>query len=325
MRRRDFIVLAGFAAAGPTLAASAQQVQLPVIGFISSISEEAYTLAAFRRGLSEQGYVEGRNVAIEYRYAQGNYDRLTAFATELVSRSVDVLVTVPSSPAALAAKAATSSIPIVFYLGADPVELGLVSSYNRPGSNATGVSVIVSSLTPKRLELLDGFLAKSLPLALLVNPTNKLVDAESKLAEEAAQALGRKLIVIGAGTESEIDLAFETLAQKGAGGLAIWQEAFLVARRNQIATLAERHRVPTIYPIRLPMKAGGLMSYGSNPFELYRQVGIYVGKVLKGTSPADLPVLQPTAFELVINLKAAKALGLTIPPSLLARADEVIE
>jgi putative ABC transport system substrate-binding protein len=245
MRRRDFIVLAGCAAAAPTLAASGQQGQLPVIGFLSSISEEAYILAAFRRGLSEQGYVEGRDVAIEYRYAQGYYDRLTAFANELVTRPVDVIVAFPSSPAALAAKAATSSIPIVFYLGADPVELGLVSSYNRPGSNATGVSVIVSSLTPKRLELLDGFLPKSLPLALLVNPTNKLVEAESKLAEEAARALGRKLILVGAGTESEIDTAFETLAQKAAGGLAIRAEAFLAARRNQIAKLAVRHRIPS--------------------------------------------------------------------------------
>lgn len=324
MRRREFITLLGSGATWP-LAARAQQPAVPVIGFLSSISAEAYILAAFRRGLSEQGYVEGRNVTIEYRYAEGQYDRLPALATELVSRPVNVIVAVPSSPAALAAKAATPRIPIVFFLGADVVELGLVASYNKPGGNATGVSIIVSSLTPKRLELLDQLLVKSAPVALLVNPTNRLVDAERKLAQEAARALGRELILVGAGTESEIDAAFETLTQRGAGGLAVWQEAYLTGRRHQIMALAQRHRIPTIYPGRLYTEAGGFMSYGANPSEAYRQVGIYVGKILKGASPADLPVLQPTNYELVINLKTAKELGVEIPPKLLALADEVID
>jgi len=325
MKRREFITLLGGAASWP-LAARAQQQPMPVIGFLSSTSEEAYILTAFRRGLSEQGFVENINVAIDYRYADGHYDRLTAFATELVARPVSVLVAVPSSPAALAAKAATSSIPIVFDLGADPVELGLVASYNRPGANATGaVAVVVSSLTPKRLELLDGLLAKAAPMALLVNPTNKLVDAERKLAEEAAQALGRELILVGGGTESEIDAAFETLVQRGAGGLAVWQEAYLGSRRHQITALAQRHKIPTIYPNRLATEAGGFMSYGSNPSGMYRQLGAYAGKILKGASPGDLPVLQPTTYELVINVKTARAIGLTIPPQLLTLADEVLE
>src|SRR5262245_43399306 len=261
VRRREFITLIGGAAAARPLAAGAQQRSTPVIGFLSSPSAEAYLLVPFRRGLSEQGYVEGRNLVIDYRYAHGHYDRLTALATELVTRSVNVLVAVPSSPAALAAKAVTSSIPIVFYMGGDPVELGLVATYGRPGANATGpVAVVVSSLTPKRLELLDRLLAKSAPVALLVNPTNKLVDEEIKLAEEAAQALGRELIIVGGGTETEIDAAFEALVQRGAAGLAVWQEAYLNNRRHQITVLAQRHKIPTIYANRLATEAGGLMS-----------------------------------------------------------------
>jgi putative ABC transport system substrate-binding protein len=325
MKRREFITLIGGAAAAWPLAARAQQSAVPVIGFLSSISVEAYILAAFRRGLSEQGYVEGHNVTIEYRYAEGRYDRLPALATDLVSRPVNVIVAVPSSPAALAAKSATPKIPIVFFLGADVVELGLVASYNKPGGNATGVSVIATSLTPKRLELLDGLLVKSERLALLVNPTNRLVEAETKLAEEAARTLGRDLIVVGAGTEGEIDAAFDTLTRQKAGGLAVWQEAYLTGRRHQIAALVQRHRLPAIGPNRLFPEAGGLMSYGTNVSESYRQVGIYAGQILRGASPADLPVLQPTTYELVINLRAAKALGVEITPKLLAIADEVIE
>jgi len=324
MKRRNFITLLSVVTAWP-LAARAQQAVMPVVGFLSSISEETFILAAFRRGLSEQGYVEGRNVRIEYRYAHGHYDRLPALATELVSVPVAVIVTLPSSPAALAAKAATPKIPIIFSLGADAVELGLVASYNLPGGNVTGVSVIPMSLTPKRLELLDGLLPKSAPVAVMVNPTNRIAGAELKLAEEAARALGRELIVVQAGTEGEIDAGFESMARQGAGGLVVWQEAYLEGRRHQIVALAQRHRLPAIYPIRQFPEIGGLISYGTNTSESYRQVGIYAGRILKGEKPADLPVQQPTKFELVINLKTAKALGLEIPPKLLALADEVIE
>jgi ABC-type uncharacterized transport system substrate-binding protein len=324
MKRREFIPLLGGAASWP-LAARAQQSALPVIGLLSSISADAHPIAAFHRGLAEQGYVENRNVAIEYRFAEGQYDRLPVLASELVSRPVDVIAAVGSSPAALAAKSATQRIPIVFFLGADVVELGLAASYNKPGGNATGVSMIVTSLTPKRLELLDKLLAKSAPVGVLVNPTNRLADGESKLAQEAARALGRDLILVGAATAGELEAAFDTLARQRAGGLAIWQEAFLESRRDQIVTLALRHRLPIVGPIRAFTEAGALMSYGSNIGEAYRQVGIYVGKVLKGESPADLPVLQPTTYELVMNLKTAKALGLTVPDKLLALADEVVE
>ena len=324
MRRRDFITLIGTAVAARPLAAHAQQSKMPVIGMLSSVSPDAHPLGAFHDGLSEQGYVEGRNVVIERRFAEGRYDRLPALANELVSQHVNVIAAVGSSPAALAAKSATQKIPIVFFLGADAVELGLVASYNKPGGNATGVSIIVTSLTPKRLELLDGLLAKSAPIGVLVNPNNKLVDAESRLAQEAARALGRDLILARAGTVGELEAAFDTLAGQRAGGLAVWQEAFLASRRDQIVELALRHRLPMIGPIRPFAEAGSLMSYGAKIAEAYREVGVYVGKVLKGESPADLPVLQPTTHELVINIKTANALGLTVPASLLAQADEVI-
>jgi putative ABC transport system substrate-binding protein len=248
-----------------------------------------------------------------------------ALASELVSRPVDVIAAVGSSPAALAAKSATQSIPIVLFLGVNVVELGLVASYNRPGGNATGVSITVTSLLPKRLELLDKLLAKSAPIGVLVNPTNKFSDGESKLAREAARALGRDLILVGAATADEIEMVFGTLAAQKVGGLAVSQEAFLESRRNQIVALAFVHRLPLVGPIRVFAERGALASYGSDVGEAYRQVGIYVGKILKGASPADLPVLQPTKFELVVNLTTAKALGLDIPPTMLALADEVIE
>jgi putative ABC transport system substrate-binding protein len=310
---------------------------MPVIGFLGSTSADAALLAGLRDGLAEQGYVEGQNVTIEYRYAGGRYDALPALARDLVSRSVNLIIAAPSSPAALAliiaapsspaalaAKSVTDKIPIVFFLGVDVVELGLVASYNRPGGNATGVSVISTSLTPKRLQLLDGLVMKLEPLALLVNPTNKLADVEIKLAEGAARALARDLIVVGASTEGEIDTAFETLAQRRAGGLAVWQEAYLANKYRKIVALAKHHRFPTIGPGREWAEAGALMSYGANRSQLLRQVGVYAGKILRGASPADLPVVQPTTYELIINLAAAEALGLTIPLSLLASADEVI-
>jgi putative ABC transport system substrate-binding protein len=339
MSRRAFITLLGGAAVAWPLApraalaseASGQrgdskvQSATPVVGFLSSISEEAFILAALRRGLFQEGYVEGRNIRIEYRYADGQYDRLPALARELASLPVNVIATVGSSPAALAAKAATPTIPIVFLLGADAVGLGLVASYNSPGSNITGVSIIPTSLTPKRLELLDGLVPESAPVALLLNPTNRLMSEELKLAQEAARSLGRELVVLEAGSEGEIDAAFETLARRGARGLVVWQEAYFNSRRHQIVALAARRAIPTVYPWRIAVEAGGLMSYGADPNDAYRQVGIYTGRILKGAKPADLPVLQPTKFELVINLKTAKALGLDMPPTLLARADEVIE
>jgi putative tryptophan/tyrosine transport system substrate-binding protein len=323
MRRREFISLL-VGAAWP-LAARAQQPAMPVIGLLSSIFGDVHPLAAFHAGLAEQGYVENRNVAIEYRFAEGRYDRLPALASELVSRPVDIIAAVGSSPAALAAKSATQMIPIVFFLGVDVVKLGLVASYSRPGGNATGVSIIVTSLTPKRLDLLDKVLPKSAPIGLLINPTNKVADEEFKLAQEAARALGRDLVLVGASTVGEIDTAFETLVREGVGGVSLWQEAFLETRRDQIVALALRHRIPVVGPIRGFAEAGALMSYGANIGEAYRQVGIYVGRILKGKSPADLPVLQPTTYELVLNLKTARTLGLKIPPTLLAIADEVIE
>ena len=340
MRRREFISLLGGAAmswpimtraplaseaSGQRGNSNAQQPAMPVIGFLSSISEETYILAAFRRGLLQEGYVEGRNVRIEYRYADGQYDRLPGLARELASLPVNVIATVGSSPAALAAKGATSKIPIVFFLGADVVGLGLVASYNLPGGNITGVSITPTSLTPKRLELLDGLVPQAAPIALLVNPTNRLLNEELKLAQEAARLLGRELIVLEASAEGEIDAALETRARRGARGLVVWQEAYLNSRRHQIVALAARQAIPAVYPWRVAVEAGGLMSYGADLSDAYRQVGNYTGRILKGAKPAELPVLQPTKFELVINLKAAKTLGLTIPPKLLTLADEVIE
>jgi putative ABC transport system substrate-binding protein len=325
MKRREFIALVGGAAASWPLAARAQLAAMPVIGYLSSVSEDANILAAFRRGLSEQGYEEGRNLRVEYRYAGGEYNRLPALAAELASLPVAVMVTLPSSPAALAAKATTANIPIAFALGVDPVELGLVASYNLPGGNATGVCVIPTSLAPKRLELINPLLPKTAPVGALINSINRPPSAELKLAEEAARALGREFVVVRGSNEREIEVAFETLTQRGVGGLVVWQEAFLTSRRQQIVTLAQRHRLAAIYATRQFPEIGGLISYGSNPAESYRQLGTYVGKILKGARPADLPVMQPTRFELIVNLRTAKALGLEIPPPLLAAADEVIE
>src|SRR4051812_13043723 len=325
MLRREFIGLIGGAAATWPTRARAQQVAPPVVGFLSSVSLDPSLLTAFIRGLSQQGYIEGRNVRLEYRDANGQYDRLPAQAAELVSLPARVIAAVGSSPSAIAAKAATSRIPIVFYLGVDPVEIGLVASYNSPGGNVTGVCAWQESMTPKLLELLDELLPKSALFAFLINPNNQAANKRAKRAQEAADDIARKLIVVGAGTEGEIDEAFETLARQRAGGLVVDQEAFFTSRRHQIATLGERHELPVLFASRLFAEAGGLMSYASNTSELYRQTGIYVGKVLSGVSPNNLPVLQPTKYELIINLKTAKALGINIPSTMLARADEVIE
>jgi putative ABC transport system substrate-binding protein len=325
MKRRRFIGLIGGAAAMWPLGARSQQVAFPVVGFLSSVSLDPGLVAAFKRGLSEQGYMEGRNVRLEHRDANGQYDRLPAQAAELVSLPATVIAAVGSSPSAIAAKAATSRIPIVFYLGVDPVEIGLVASYNSPGGNVTGVCAWQESMTPKLLELLHELLPTSAVFAFLINPNNRAANKRAKRAQEAAYDLGRNLVVVGAGTEAQIDEAFETLAAQRAGGLVVDQEAFFVGRRHQIASLGERYKLPILFASRLFSEAGGFISYASNTFELYRQTGIYVGKVLNGVSPTNLPILQPAKYELIINLKTAKALGIEVPATLLARADEVIE
>jgi putative tryptophan/tyrosine transport system substrate-binding protein len=280
-------------------------------------------VAAFLQGLSETGYVDGKNVAIEHRWAEGDYDRLAALAADLVRRKVDVIAAL-GIPSALAAKSATSTIPIVFSVG-DAVERGLVTSLARPGGNLTGVSLLNVELTPKRLELISELVPQAGVIALLVNPNNPNTERTIRDMEEAARAKGVQLNILRAGTESEIDAAFASLVQLPAGALVVVGDPLFINRREQLVALASRHAVPAIYALREYAAAGGLISYGTSFTAAYRQLGTYAGKILKGAKPADLPVEQPTTFELVVNLKTAKALGLTVPPSILARADEVIE
>jgi putative ABC transport system substrate-binding protein len=326
-KRREFITLIGGAAAVWPLAAQAQQAPMPVIGFLHSGSPEpnANRVAAFRKGLGEVGYVEGQNVAIEYRWAAGQDDRLPDLAVDLIRRRVAVIATPGSTPAALAAKAATTEIPIVFLIGSNPVALGLVASLNRPGGNATGVNVQLVDVVAKRLGMLRELAPGANRFVALVNPNTVFTDAVVKELQASASALGLSIEILHAGTGREIDAAFANLVQKPGGALLVGPDAVFVSRRAQIVTLAARHALPAIYYTRDFAEIGGLMSYGPNLADVYRQVGIYVGRVLKGEKPADLPVVQPTKFELIVNLNTARALDISIPSTLLALADEVIE
>jgi putative tryptophan/tyrosine transport system substrate-binding protein len=323
--RREFIAGLGGAAVAWPLGAGAQQA-MPVIGFLhgASLGPYAAMVVAFRHGLSETGYVESRNVAIEFRWAESHYDRLPELAADLVRRQVSVIAAI-TADAAVAAKAATTNIPIVFETGDDPVNVGFVASLNRPGGNLTGVSTFTVLLGAKRLELLHELVPKATMIGILVNPTNANAESTTKDLQAAARALGLQTHVQSANSDSEFDAAFTTLVQLGAGALVIGSDPFFSSRRDHIAALAARHRVPAMYPLREYAAAGGLTSYGTSLVDVYRQVGVYTGRILKGEKPADLPVIQPTKFEFVVNIKTAKALGLIISESFLVRADEVIE
>jgi putative tryptophan/tyrosine transport system substrate-binding protein len=327
MKRREFITLLGGAAAAWPLAAGAQQPAIPVIGFLHSGSRESVSqdVPNFRQGLDETGFVEGRNVAIEYRWADGQYDRLSALAADLVRYPVAVIAACATSAPGLAAKTATSVIPIVFQTGADPVLDGLVTSMNRPGGNITGVTRLSVTLAPKRLELLHELAPRASTIGLLINPTNPRSRLVVQQMEQPARALGVSLHVLEAATEGELDSVFASLGQMGIGALLVAQEPSYFRWRERITALAARHAIPATYGQRDYAVAGGLVSYDASVSDSYRQVGVYVGRILKGVKPADLPVMQPIKFEIIINLKTAKSLGLEIPDKLLARADEVIE
>ena len=311
----------------PTRVLRAQQRAIPVIGFLGVASPGPYApfVAAFHEGLSETGYVEGQNFAIEFLWAEGHYDRLPALAADLVSRGVDVVVTSGGVASALAAKTASSTIPIVSVIGGDPVAAGLIASLARPGGNLTGVSFLTVELMPKRLELLCELVPQARVIALLVNPNSPNAELLIRDMQEAARAKGVKLAVLKAGTEGEIDAAFASLVQQQAGALVVDPDSLFNAQREQLVALASRHAVPAINEGRSFAAVAGLISYGTSLTGIYRQAGVYAGRILKGEKPADLPVQQPTRFELVVNLNTAKALGLTVPPSILARADEVVE
>ena len=331
MNRREFITLIGGAAAAPSMfwprLASAEQATMPVIGFLSSRSpaESSHLVAAFRAGLQAGGYVEGQNVAIEYRWAEGQYDRLPALAVDLVRRGVAVLATTGGEPSALAAKAATSTIPIVFTVGGDPVKIGLVASLNRPGGNATGVSLLTTVPEAKRLGLLYELVPNAALIGVLINPNYQGAEAQSREVQDAARAIDRPIEITMAGNDRQLEAAFGTLVQQHADALLVGADPFFGTRRDRIIALAAQFKLPAMYQFRDYPVAGGLMSYGINITDGYRQVGVYTGQVLKGAKPADLPIHQSIKFEFIINLKSAKALGLQIPDKLIALADEVIE
>jgi ABC-type uncharacterized transport system substrate-binding protein len=326
MRRRFFITLLGGATSAWPRVARAQERTVPVVGYLYGGVPEAGAnhTAAFRKGLSEAGYVEGRNVTIEYRWGNNNGDRFAELAADLVRRKVSVIVTAGSSPASLAAKAATATIPIVFEVGADPVEVGLVASLNRPGGNVTGIASMNTELAPKRLGIVHELIPGRAPLGALLNPTASLPTVTAVL-QSAAARIGRRVEVFLASTNRDVDTAFEAVVEKQIGALVVGAGPFFTNRRAQLVTLAARYAVPAIYSERDIAEAGGLMSYASNVPDLYRQTGLYTGRILKGEKPADLPVMQPTRFEFVINLQIARLLRIDIPPTLLAIADEVIE
>jgi putative ABC transport system substrate-binding protein len=325
LKRREFITLLGSAAAWP-VAARAQQRPTPLIGFLNSLSREGWLayLAAFHQGLKEAGYVDGQNVTIEYRWADGHYDRLPMLAVDLVRRHVDLIVATGGNPSALAAKAATTT-PIVFIAAGDPVKEGFVASLNRPGGNMTGVSIITTSLEAKRLELLHDLIPDAVAIAVLLNPNFSEAETQLKVVQIAAERLGQQIRVLNAGSEAEIDRAFAELIQHRTNALLVASDPFFFGVRDKLVGLAARYAIPTIYFVREFTMAGGLMSYGASLSRTYHQMGVYSGRILKGDKPADLPVEQPTRFELVLNLKTAKALGLSVPQTLQVTAEEVIE
>jgi putative tryptophan/tyrosine transport system substrate-binding protein len=325
--RREFITLLGDAAVAWPLAARAQQPTMPVVGFLSGAAPGPFThlVAAFREGLKETGYIEGQNATIEYRWAEGQYERLPAMAADLVRRQVAVIAATGGTLAGLAAKAATATIPIVFSSGIDPIKAGLVASLNRPGGNITGVYLLISELDPKKLGLLRELVPHASVIAVLLNPDSADIRARSAAVQEAARTIGQQIQILHASSERELERAFASLAQVQAVALVVSSDPFFNSRRNQLVALSARYAIPAIYEGREYALAGGLISYGISFAEGYRQVGLYAGRILKGEKPADLPVVQPTKFELVINLKTAKALGLTVTNSMQLLADEVIE
>jgi putative tryptophan/tyrosine transport system substrate-binding protein len=327
MTRREFITLLGGTVIASPLTARAQQPAIPVVGFLGTASANpfAHFIAGFRQGLKETGYVEGHNLAIEFRWAEGQYDRVPALAADLVRRQVAVIVTVGGETSAFAAEAATTTIPIVFNVSGDPVKVGLVASLSRPGGNATGVNTFTTELVAKRLGLLRDLIPTASLVAVLVNPNFALAAANAREAEEAARTIGRPIHILRAGNAGDIDAAFATMVQMRARALLVAADPFFNSRRDQIVALAARHAIPAVYEWREFAEAGGLMSYGTSLVDAYRQQGIYAGRILKGEKPADLPVMQLTKFELVINLKTARALGVKISDNLLSIADEVIE
>jgi putative ABC transport system substrate-binding protein len=327
MRRRELLTLVGGAVAFPRLGARAQQKAMPVIGYLNSnsLATTAPLVAAFRDGLGAAGYQEGQNLAIEFRWAEGHYDRLPELAADLAARKVDVIVATAGAPAVRAAKSATATIPIVFDTGGDPVALGLVPNLARPGENVTGVTFMNTELIPKRLDLLSELVSQARVIGLMVNPKNPQTQGVVSDAQAAARAKGLQLQILNVSTEADLDPAFAVLTQLHAGGLIVGPDPFFNTQRERLVTLAAHDAVPTIYEYREFTLAGGLISYGPNIKAVYGQVGDYAAKILKGAKPADLPIQRPTTFELVVNLKTARALGLTVPQTLLARADEVIE